>query len=193
MDRYFLVAGIMGAGSMAVQAGVGEGMRIGSRPTLSGFTDITNTGEFEASIGGGAARPLTRYEVDAAIRRLREGQSIAVQDFRQMRQIQAELGQLGVSSQSSSVKMPLRATETTSPPESPYGTSTSWTPGTEDARSGTGLSGRGDFRMDPKHLDAQSGHAAFDHINITLPNGKKVEVIVTGILSDLGVTIPQRY
>jgi predicted phage tail protein len=121
------------------------------------------------SKGSGPRGPrlLTKPHVDAAIRRLREGRSITVASVEQMRQIQSELGQLGLRPQSSSGIIPLR---------------------TEGVGVGTGISGRGEFRVDMAHEGATSGHAAYPHINITLLDGTTVEVTVTGKLSDLQPT-----
>ena len=94
-----------------------------------------------------------------------------------MRQIQKALDQLGVRPQSSSQIIPLR---------------------TEGEGEGTGISGRGEYRVDPPHVEEGSGHAAYPHINITLPGttGSKiveVEVMITGKLSNLRPTPPPSY
>ena len=65
---------------------------------------------------GGEGRPssgrlLTQTEVERAIRSLREGNNVRVETLNQMRQIQAELGQLGILPEASSRIIPQRPSE----------------------------------------------------------------------------------
>jgi hypothetical protein len=58
--------------------------------------------------GGGGTKALTRKEVDEAIVRLRNGDDVHVETDGQMQQIQRELGQLGVRSESTPTFVPQR-------------------------------------------------------------------------------------
>ncbi|HLG56083.1 MAG TPA: SpvB/TcaC N-terminal domain-containing protein [Vicinamibacterales bacterium] len=117
------------------------------------------------------SRQLTPRQVDRAIVTLRNGGNVRVQSLNQMRQIQDELGQLGVRPESSSTIIPQR------PPVDPRG---------RPDLPGSHLDGRGTFRVDPPHGPGNSpGHPAHEdsiHINITLRDGTKVDIAVDGTL-----------
>jgi hypothetical protein len=125
--------------------------------------------------GGGAARPLTENQVDKAIALLREGQEVHVESIGQMRQIQGELGQLGVRSESASTMIPQRPAVT------------KMADGSEvEELPGSFRDGAGTYRSDPAHGPGSvpySSHSEYPHINITLRNGKTLAIIVTGTKS----------
>jgi hypothetical protein len=125
---------------------------------------------------GPRPRPLTDSQLERAIELLRNGQDVHVESLEQMRQIQGELGQLGVRSESSSSIIPQR------PAVNKAGVS---------EMEGSYVDGPGTYRSDPPHkLDKvvpdgpkkmpYSSHSEYPHINITLRNGKTLAVIVTG-------------
>jgi hypothetical protein len=121
--------------------------------------------------GGGTTKPLTDNQLERAIELLRNGQDVHVESIGQMRQIQGELGQLGVRSESSSAMIPQR------PAVSKVGK--------EEVQEidGSTLDGRGTYRRDPPHGPGSADytpHKEFPHLNITLRDGKKLAVIVTG-------------
>jgi hypothetical protein len=123
--------------------------------------------------GGGTAKPLTDNQVDRAIKLLRDGQNVHVESIGQMHQIQAELGQLGVRSESSSTIIPQRRAS------SAVGKNKEVTKEVE----GSFQDGRGTYRVDPPGAPGKvpyNPHNEYTHINITLPNGKTLDVIVTG-------------
>ncbi len=125
------------------------------------------------SWGGGVSRPLTESQVARAIECLRNGQDVHVKSLGQMRQIQGELGQLGVRSESSSEMIPQR----------PMGDPTY--PGVSEL-SGSFRDGHGTYRVDPAHNPGAvpySAHSEYPHINITLRDGKTLAVLVTGAKS----------
>jgi hypothetical protein len=121
--------------------------------------------------GGGTAKPLTDGEVETAIALLRNGHDVHVESIAQMRQIQGQLGQVGVRSQNSSNIIPQRL-------------ASSVVGGEEVAElSGSFKAGRGTYRVDKPHGVGKvpyNPHNEYHHINITLRNGKKLAVIVTG-------------
>jgi hypothetical protein len=125
--------------------------------------------------GAGPSRPLTKGQLDRAIEMLRDGESVHVESVGQMRQIQGELGQLGVRSESASTKIPQR------PAYKPkYDKSTVEADGREIAGF---QDGRGTYRSDPAHGPGKvpyDAHSEYPHLNITLRNGKTREVLVTG-------------
>ena len=121
--------------------------------------------------GGGAAKPLTDREMETAIALLRNGHDVHVESIAQMRQIQGELGQVGVRSQNSSNIIPQRLASSTV--------------GREEVAElpGSFKAGRGTYRVDKPHGVGKvpyNPHNEYHHINITLRDGKKLAVIVTG-------------
>ncbi|WP_128925273.1 hypothetical protein [Bradyrhizobium guangxiense] len=116
---------------------------------------------------GRGAKPLTPREVDKAIGIMRGGTDVHVESLGQMRQLQGELGQLGVRSQSTSAIIPQR----------PAGTEL-----TQELQ-GSFKGGRGTYRVDDAHGPGQvpySPHNEYPHINITLPDGRKLAILVNG-------------
>jgi hypothetical protein len=147
--------------------------RLLARGATSALAKMRVLGEEELSMiwGGGAARPLTPNQVDRAIELLRHGEDIHVESILQMRQIQGEMGQLGVRAESSSGIIPQR------PAVSKVGTEV------KAELSGSFKDGPGTYRVDPAHEPGRvpyHPHNEYPHINITLRNGKTLEVIVTG-------------
>jgi hypothetical protein len=132
--------------------------------------------ELSMAWGGGTARPLTDNQVDRAIELLRNGHDVHVESIGQMRQIQGELGQLGVRSESSSTIIPQRPAVSTV--------------GKKEVKElpGSFRDGRGTYRVDPPHADPPDApgtrpyhaHNEYPHINITLPDGKTLSIVVTG-------------
>jgi hypothetical protein len=121
--------------------------------------------------GGGTPKPLTDREMETAIALLRNGHDVHVESIAQMRQIQGELGQVGVRSQNSSNIIPQRL-------------ASSAVGGEEVAElPGSFKAGRGTYRVDQPHGVGKvpyNPHNEYHHINITLRDGKKLAVIVTG-------------
>jgi len=139
----------------------------GARAEAAKVTTLTED-ELSKVWGAGTTRPLTGNQVDRAIELLRNGHDVHVESLGQMRQIQAELGQLGVRSESSSAIIPQR------PLVNEAGQ-------TELEKSY--VDGRGTFRVDDAHAPGSvpyNLHDEFPHINITLRNGKTLAIIVTG-------------
>ena len=139
---------------------------------LAGEFETLTLEELETIRGGGPTRPLTRNQVDKAIELLRNGQDVHVESIVQMRQIQSELGQLGVRSEGSSTIIPQR------PATSAFGSD----PAAPEL-PGSFQDGRGTYRVDPAHNPGAvpyNPHSEYPHINITLPNGKTLAVVVTG-------------
>jgi len=127
--------------------------------------------ELAMAWGGGTANPLSSREVDEAIGLLRNGTDVHVESLGQMRQVQGELGQLGVRSESSSSLIPQRPAASTMGEE------------VKPELSGSYKAGPGTYRVDPAHGPGKvpySSHNEYPHINITLRNGKKLAIIVTG-------------
>ena len=148
----------------------GKGRTKTSRGAISEVAKIRVLTEEELSMvwGGGTARPLTDNQVDRAIWLLRNGQNVHVESIGQMHQIQAELGQLGVRSESSSAIIPERRASST------VGKNKEVT----KELGGSFQDGRGTYRVDPPAAPGKvpyNPHNEYTHINITLPNG-----IVTG-------------
>jgi hypothetical protein len=122
--------------------------------------------ELSMHVGGGTTRPLTPQQVNRAIGLLRNGQEVHVESIGQMRQIQGELGQLGVRSESNSAFIPQRPAAGEIP--------------------GSFRDGPGTYRVDPPHGPGTlpyNSHNEYSHINITLRDGKTRTIIVTGTRS----------
>ena len=158
------------------EAAAREAAEAASKKGLRGLETIPKEELAKAWGAGPRPRPLTDSQLERAIELLRNGQDVHVESLEQMRQIQGELGQLGVRSESSSTIIPQR------PKFNKAGVS---------EMDGSYLDGPGTYRSDPPHkLDKvlpdgsekipHSSHNEYPHINITLPNGKKLAVIVTG-------------
>jgi hypothetical protein len=123
--------------------------------------------------GGGTTKPLTKNQLDRAVELLRNGHEVHVESIGQMRQIQGELGQLGVRSESSSAIIPQR------PAASIVGRNQEVVP----EIPGSWQDGRGTYRVDPPHGSGETEytlHNEYIHINITLRNGGSRTVVVTG-------------
>lgn len=119
---------------------------------------------------GPGAKPLTPREVDKAIGIMRGGTDVHVQSIGQMRQLQGELGQLGVRSQNTSALIPQR----------PAGAALG------EELEGSYKAGRGTYRVDDAHAPGKlpyTPHNEYPHINITLPDGRKLAIIVNGAKS----------
>jgi len=144
--------------------------RLLSRGATSALLKVRTLSEEEMAMvwGGSAARPpLTPNQVERAIALLRDGADVHVESITQMRQIQSKLGQLGVRSESSSAIIPQR------PAFSKMG----------KELEGSYKDGPGTYRSDPPHKPGKipyHAHNEYPHLNITLRNGKTLEVIVTG-------------
>jgi hypothetical protein len=124
--------------------------------------------ELSMSMGGGTANPLTPTQIERAIALLRAGHNVHVESMGQMRQIQGELGQLGVRSEGSSNIIPQRPAVGT---------------GGSSEIPGSFRDGPGTFRVDPPHAPGKipyHPHNEYPHINMTLRNGKTLDVVVTG-------------
>jgi hypothetical protein len=127
--------------------------------------------ELSMHVGGGTPRPLTPQQVNRAIGLLRNGQEVHVESIGQMRQIQGELGQLGVRSESNSAFIPQRPAFNNA--------------GVEEL-PGSFRDGPGTYRVDPPHGPGTlpyNSHNEYPHINITLRDGKTRTIIVTGTRS----------
>lgn len=137
----------------------------GARSEVGKIKSLTEE-ELAMVWGGGTTKPLTKNQVDRAIEILRHGDDVHVESIGQARQIQGELGQLGVRSESSSKFIPQRPASGELP--------------------GSFRDGPGTYRMDPPHGPGTvpyHPHNEFPHINITLRNGRTLSVIVTGAKS----------
>jgi hypothetical protein len=115
---------------------------------------------------------LTENQVQKAIALLRNGSDVHVESMAQMRQIRSKLGRyLGVRSESTSEFIPQRM-------------ATSKTASGEVAElKGSWKDGPGTYRVDPGHGPGKipyHPHNDYPHINIKMPDGKKLEVIFTG-------------
>jgi len=140
-------------------------------PDLASGTVLTRE-QMALLWGGSNAKPLTPNQVEIAIETLRSGHDVSVESLQQMRQIQAKLEQLGVRSESNSTLIPQR------PAKSIFGGDV------KEEIAGSFRDGRGTFRVDPPHPHEPgtpyNPHNVFVHINITLPNGKTLAILVTG-------------
>jgi hypothetical protein len=165
-----IMRGIMAVTTIGMGAAVGRGAGIKPGAATSELDTLTEE-ELSKVWGGGTARPLTDNQVNRAIELLRNGQDVHVESLGQMRQIQGELGQLGVRSESSSTIIPQR------PAVSTVGRKT------VDELPGSFRDGRGTYRVDPPHAPGTRpyhAHNEYPHINITLRNGKTLSIVVTG-------------
>jgi len=147
--------------------------RLLARGANSALAKFRVLSEEELSLvwGGSAARPLTPNQVEKAVQLLRNGTDVHVESLAQMRQIQAKLGQLGVRSESSSAIIPQRPAVSTVGRE------------VKAELPGSFKDGPGTYRVDGPHGPGTvpyHPHNEYPHINITLRNGKTLEVIVTG-------------
>jgi hypothetical protein len=142
----------------------------GATNALAKFRVLTEE-ELSVVWGGSAARPLTPNQVEKAVELLRNGTDVHVESLAQMRQIQTKLGQLGVRSESSSAIIPQRPAVSTIGKE------------VKAELPGSFKDGPGTYRVDGPHGPGTvpyHPHNEYPHINITLRNGKTLEVIVTG-------------
>jgi hypothetical protein len=172
VGRFLVLEAIDGAAIVAAtfrQAMVGVQKKLAARGAcmearaLAGATEE----ELAMSVGGGPTRLLTPGQVDRAIELLRDGKDVHVESLGQMRQIQGELGQLGVRSESTSTKIPQRSQVNAA--------------GQEEL-PGSFQDSRGTYRSDPAHGPGNvpyNAHNEFEHLNITLRDGKTLAVIVT--------------
>jgi hypothetical protein len=132
---------------------------------------VLSNEELSMHVGGGAPPPLTPQQVNRAIGFLRNGQEVHVESIGQMRQIQGELGQVGVRSESSSAVIPQRPAVSN---------------GGVRELPGSFRDGPGTYRVDPPHGPGTlpyHSHNEYPHINITLRNGKTTTIVVTGTRS----------
>jgi hypothetical protein len=172
--RYLTTKALADAGKIATsfrQAMTSVEKKLLRRGAASEAASVRVLTEEELSMvwGGGSARPLTDNQLDKAIELLRQGRDVHVESIGQMRQIQGELGQLGVRSESSSTLIPQR------PKFTPKGHG----PELPDSH----IDGPGTYRVDPPHAPGKvpySAHNEYPHINITLRDGKTLAIIVTG-------------
>jgi hypothetical protein len=170
---------IIGAGAKAISGSFREAMVVveqrllarGATGEVAKFAELSEE-ELAMVWGGGTANPLTPDQIDRAIWLLRNGEKeIHVESIGQMHQIQGELGQLGVRSQSSSSILPQRPA---------FGKIGAGKEVVEEL-NGSYKAGRGTYRVDPPHLQgSHPTHNAYTHLNITLRDGKKLAVVVTG-------------
>jgi hypothetical protein len=173
VGRFLVLEAIDGAAIVAAtfrQAMLGVEKKLvarGASLEANGIRSLTEE-ELAMSVGGGASRPLTSGQLDRAIEILRDGKDVHVESLGQMRQIQGELGQLGVRSESASTKIPQRAQVNAA--------------GQEELPASFQDS-RGTYRSDPAHGPGDTpynAHNEYEHLNITLRNGKTLAVLVTG-------------
>jgi len=133
---------------------------------------------------GPAARPLTDNQVETAIKLLRGGHDVHIESIGQMHQIQGKLGQLGVRAESSSAIIPQRPASSIVGGTKVDGKIVGGTKVKEIP--GSFRDGPGTYRVDPPHDPGKvpyHPHNEYPHINITLPNGKTLSIIVTGAKS----------
>jgi hypothetical protein len=129
---------------------------------------------------GPTARPLTDNQVERAIKLLRDGHDVRIESIGQMHQIQGQLGKLGVRPEGSSAIIPQR------PPVSRVGKDGLVVKeGGVEVKEipGSYRDGQGTYRVDDAHAPGTlpyHPHNEYPHINITLPNGKTLSIVVTG-------------
>lgn len=167
----FWLLDVLQVGNLLARFGIAAGRKIirslistSSKNAIAHSLDGPTAGIAKAFLTGRNIPPLTREQVEKAIRSLRQGRNVRVRNLKQMRQIQSELGQLGVRPENTSRLIPQR------PPK-------------QGDIAGSHLDGRGTFRVDPPHGKGNSpknpAHEDAVHINIKLPSGVKVDIAIT--------------